>query len=228
VNESKYTGELASYPFTPDKSGAWTVPLEAITINGNAVNLTSANSTHNASSPIRARISTSITFLSVPPDVLPNIYTHIPGAELVPPKNNPHNQHWQFPCESSPNIDVRLTIGGKEYALNPADVVAGSLRDNMNDGIFDGGPTPASGPCLGVFRGGANSSEAQFIIGSSFLRNVYTVFDFATPAVAFAQLAPDAQPSVVGRNMSMDSYAPPTMPVSAGVAAAAVAAVYLL
>jgi hypothetical protein len=51
------------------------------------------------------------------------------------------------------------------------------------------------------------SNQDVWRVGTAFLKNVYTVFDFETPAVGFAQLAEGAQPDVKGRNLSSASRA---------------------
>lgn len=66
-------------------------------------------------------------------------------------------------------------------------------------------------------------------LGTSILKSMYTVFDFATPAIGFAQLADDAQPDV-----KPDPYPSPStsgawrVHISVVLVAAAVAAVNLL
>lgn len=72
-------------------------------------------------------------------------------------------------------------------------------------------------------------SDFGWRLGTTFLKNMYTVFDFAGPAVGFAQLAPDAQPTVEGTSppsasspSKPSSWATPVADFSGVVAGAAV------
>jgi hypothetical protein len=169
VNEDKYTGEIASYPFTPDLAGGWPIPLEGITVNGKAIDLSSssrasANSSGGAnsgsatpssnSSQPRGRISTGSSSISGPAALVQEIYAAIPGAKLVGRENNPRDARYEFPCENTLGIDVRLTIGGREYAMNPRDMVIGTVDDSIRGGGWYNYPTPTNGSCVGAFHAG--------------------------------------------------------------------------
>lgn len=155
VNEDKFTGEISSYAFTPDLDGGWPIPLEGVTVNGKAVNISSVGAKpfngSGQTTQIKAYPSTSSARIYAPREVVERIYANIPGAKLVRPENNPHNDTWEFPCESTTSIDVRFTIGGREYAIQPRDMVTGFVTDNMRGGVYNNGPTPANGSCVGAF-----------------------------------------------------------------------------
>lgn len=72
----------------------------------------------------------------------------------------------------------------------------------------------------GIKLTSSDGNETQWRIGTGFLKNVYTVFDFETPAVGFAKLSDKAQPDV---KPSKESGARATA-VSGAVLAAALAA----
>jgi hypothetical protein len=149
VNEKKFTGEIATHPFTPDDSGGWLFPLEGISVNGNVVDLSSNAS--NSSRP-RAIVSTSGNTIYGPEDAIKQIYAHIPGAQLVPYQSNPLNASYQFPCENTLGIDIRFTIGGREYAMRAVDMVLGTVDGSTYGDGHRPGPTPRNGSCVGAFR----------------------------------------------------------------------------
>jgi hypothetical protein len=141
-----------------------------LSINGNAVNISVAtNSSSGASnatnqstsspSPVQTEARGLISSshggqIYVPMNLLSRVYEHFPGAEPVRAKNNPGNNLWQFPCNSSANIDIRINIGGDEYAIDSRDVAGGEQDDHMSGGILGIiAPTPASGMCLAPFMG---------------------------------------------------------------------------
>lgn len=145
-------------PFQPGARGGWPVPLEGLTVNGTAIPIsanqtgvtkfTPPNSTQGGGA-VEALVVTADAAIYAPPEVVKAVYAAIPGAAPVPATNNPRNTTWQFPCNST-GMDVRLKIGGHEYAIQARDMVVGLLGDNLADGVSSSGATPDSGMCLGA------------------------------------------------------------------------------
>ena len=72
-----------------------------------------------------------------------------------------------------------MSFGGTDWRISPLDINVGTVTSGMCAGaIFD----------AGVLYGGDESSEI-WIVGDTFLKNVYSVFSAEPPAVGFAQLA---------------------------------------
>lgn len=67
----------------------------------------------------------------------------------------------------------------------------------------------------------SNYNGTGWLLGTGFLKNVYTVFDFETPAVGFAKLSDNARPDV------KPSTAGPSAVLSGAVLTAALAVGYL-
>jgi len=84
----------------------------------------------------------------------------------------------------STNVNISLSFGGKSWSINPDDFKVTTTRN---------------GNCLGAIfefsgTGSSNSNTAvAWIIGDTFLKNVYTVFRYNPASVGFATVASNAQ-----------------------------------
>lgn len=97
-----------------------------------------------------------------------NIYAQIPGAQ---PGTGDLDGYYVYPC--STKVTVSLKFGGTDYSINSTDFSR---------------PTDSSGTtCFGAFfpldLGGG---PVQWVVGDSFLKNVYSVYRSQPPAVGFA------------------------------------------
>jgi hypothetical protein len=83
---------------------------------------------------------------------------------------------WSFPCDT--NLNVSMQYGGLSYQISTAD---------MNLGRF----STASNMCTGAFFQMDMSSQSpiSWIVGASFLKNVYSIYRYEPSAIGFAALS---------------------------------------
>ncbi|KAK0529396.1 hypothetical protein OC834_003700 [Tilletia horrida] len=169
-NSSLYTGSINYVPIT--QPVYWTVVLDALSVGGTSVQVYSQQP---------AVIDSGTSLIGAPNQIVQNFYANIPGSRAV--SNSPG--FYEYPCGTT-NLGIQLTFGGKAYAIPDENFVFDTDKGNY---------------CIGaLFENGSDgsSSDAQFIVGDSFMRGVYTVFNGPKSAVGFAQLAssvPTAGPS---------------------------------
>lgn len=149
-----------------DDRGGWAIHLEGITINNKTIDLSFATNDKNNNkswpimnnpivngraerprqqpSPLIAGIGLGVKGIGVLGDILPRIYENIPGAQpLVGSSVDfPYTPGFTVPCNYTA-ADIRLTIGGKEYPIDPDDMFKGLGRGDRKDG---------GGMCDGVFH----------------------------------------------------------------------------
>ncbi|KAJ4480255.1 putative aspartic protease [Lentinula aciculospora] len=126
------------------------------------------------SSPVVSNFETIIdsgtTIMYGPPTAVKTFYAKIPGSKLVDEKNG----FYSFPCGITSKIS--FSWGGKSFIL--------SLQ-NFSLGKTEDGSTQCIGALAGLNLGlGSNT----WLLGDSFMKNVYTVFSFEQNAVGFANL----------------------------------------
>ena len=84
---------------------------------------------------------------------------------------------------------MSLSFGGQTWSISPDDFKQSEISNGQCLGaIFQYSTSSGGGG-----GGGGNSNTPQWIIGDTFLKNVYTVFRANPASVGFAALASDAQ-----------------------------------
>jgi hypothetical protein len=162
VNSTLYTGDI-DYINMPVTNSYWILPLTAMTVQGNSVSLPSGSDSY-------AAIDTGTTLVGGPATEIQAIYAQIPDSE---PGTGNYDGYYFYPCDTS--VTVTLSFGGNTWAVSPADF---QLQDL------------GKGQCVGsFFTLETGNSAPPWILGDTFLKNVYSVFRFNPPSVGFASLS---------------------------------------
>ena len=90
------------------------------------------------------------------------------GGQVFDAKNG----FFSFPCDSPP--EIAFNWGRKDWAISSENV-------NLGETL------PGSGQCIGALSAGGN--DGVWLLGDSFMRNMYTAFSFDDRAIGFAELA---------------------------------------
>lgn len=164
VNQSLYTGNI-DYQNIPGGQGSyWIQQLTALTVQGNSVTLPSGSSSY-------AAIDTGTTLVGGPSNVITAMYAQIPGAQAG---TGDYEGYFIYPCSTT--VTVTMSFGGQAWSISPADFQLTEL---------------SSSQCLGAFfeLDISGSGTPSWIVGDTFLKNVYSVFRYNPPSVGFANLS---------------------------------------
>jgi len=159
-----------------------------------------------------AIIDSGTTLIVGPPQAVATFYSQIPGAQA--------NSQGFFTVPCSANIPtVAFNWGGKDWALDPSLFNLGPIQQGSNQ-------------CALAITASNTGLGSTWILGDTFMQNVYTTFDFGQFAVGFSQLSqgapasssPSSSPSPVGTGSAPAPANPPanapcTCTASAGPAA---------
>ncbi|KAF7297291.1 Six-hairpin glycosidase [Mycena indigotica] len=206
-------------PQNPVGSGAWTVTLDGLSINGKKINWPSTMRQAPAGKNI-VHLDTGTTNIMMPKQQVTQIYSAIPGAVLSPNSYIPMTKFstsfdvWVVPCNATPSVVA--SFGGQDFAIHPLDV------SDMEIVTTPDGTTNYT-VCVGTFTdvGGIVEGSSDALFGDSFLRNVYSVFDFGTGGgkneTAFVQLLSLTDPAkspqdLVNVRMQAMKNMPPEIP----------------
>ncbi|KAH8991661.1 acid protease [Lactarius akahatsu] len=174
TNTSLYTGQI-DYQ-TVDTTAYWTLTLTNLTVNSNSVTLPSGSGSSSL-----AAIDTGTTLVGGPAAQISALYAQIPGSA---PGTGNYEGYYTYPCSTT--VNVALSFGGQSWSISPSDFELTQLSDSL---------------CLGGFfelsSSQSSSSSVSWIVGDTFLKNVYSVFRANPASVGFATLAANAQSSVV-------------------------------
>ncbi|KAJ7023831.1 aspartic peptidase domain-containing protein, partial [Mycena alexandri] len=168
TNSSFYQGEIEFLPTTaPSNGSSWNLNVKEIVMQGTSVQLTSGASALSA-------FSLKASNISGPAQDVAAIWAAVPNA--VPSVTHPG--YYQFPCTTT--VNVSISFGGRSWPMNPVD---------MNIGPSEIGGSQ----CLGAIYSSSNTTNtngtANWIFGTAFMKNVYSVFQPTPFSVGFAQLA---------------------------------------
>jgi len=178
TNSSLFTGDI---DFVNIPSGVtpsfWLLPLQTVQVNGKSATIPTGNSA-------LAAIDTGTTLVAGPTAAVQSIFAQIPNSQ---PLTGQMNGFFAYPC--STQVTVELNFGSKSWPISNADFNLGAI-DNTGQmcvgGVFDldAGTNGAAGD--------PSSGSPAWVIGDTFLKNVYSVFRSSPASVGFAQLSSQA------------------------------------
>ncbi|KAK0534473.1 hypothetical protein OC834_001863 [Tilletia horrida] len=113
-----------------------------------------------------AVIDTGTTLIAGPSNLVAAFYDLIPNSQPI------DGGFYVFPCETS--VQLSFTFDGATYDVNPRDFNFGSV---------------GQGYCVGsLFEENLGQGAPSFIVGATFLKNVFSAYRYNPPAVGFAKL----------------------------------------
>jgi cathepsin D len=139
------------------------------------------------SQPASAAIDTGTTLIGGPTADVTRFYSQIGGQ---PYPQSPG--YFTYPCNPPPQVS--LSFGGQNWSISPDDFLLGQVSTRMCVGSIFAVDLVPSNPTF----------QPSWIIGDTFLKNVYSVFRSSPPSVGFAQLSPLA--------ISSSKEGPPPVP----------------
>lgn len=123
------------------------------------------------------------SLIGAPAAAVEAIFAQIPGSQRS--TDSAYQGYYYFPCSTS--VIVSLTFNNVAYPIDPSDFNLGRVQgvhDMCLGAIFALPPSSNSGDAV---------NEPEFIVGDTFLKNVYSVFRYQNPqAVGFATLSQTA------------------------------------
>lgn len=170
LNASLYTGDVDYQPVPDGSRGYWSIEMAGVSVQGTALDLSADNGA-------LAAIDTGTTLVGGPADAIQQIYAAIPGSARG---TGNYEGYWMFPCATDVQLSLRFGTSSVSWPVAPADFRLLQVDDDT---------------CVGAFfeLSGANamvsSGSPSWIVGDTFLKNVYSVFRADPPAVGFAQLS---------------------------------------
>ncbi|KAG1804638.1 acid protease [Suillus subaureus] len=164
ANESLYTGTI-DYQDLPDgQASYWLQEITSMIVQGKYIPLLGGSASY-------AIIDTGTTLVAGPAAGIAAIYAQIPGSQ---PGTGSWEGFYTYPCDTA--VVVEISFGGPNWSVSPGDFAFTS--------------TGTSNECYGAFYAIPTSGETPpWIIGDTFLKNVYSVFRYDPPSVGFAALS---------------------------------------
>lgn len=165
VNSSLYTGSI-DYQDLVATPSFWLLSLTSMTVQGTSITIPTGSSAY-------AAIDTGTTLVGGPSSAIQNIYAQIPGSQAG---TGSWTGYYSYPCDTQ--VNVAISFGGPSWSVSPADFQLTQI---------------SSSDCIGsFFELSSGSGAPSWVVGDTFLKNVYSVFRYNPAAVGFAQLSETA------------------------------------
>ncbi|KAK4519931.1 uncharacterized protein ATC70_010175 [Mucor velutinosus] len=164
INQNHFEGELKYVPVTVKKY--WQVDMTGVEVGG----------TNVLASTMPAIVDTGTTLIIVPSAVSQAIHEAIPGAEYDPMYG------WRMPCafaEDSSTESINIKLGDQDFPLYLRDLVRAKTS-----------PPSSSGKDGLCYSGVAEANTPLIILGDTFLRSYYSVYDFGNARIGLARTKP--------------------------------------
>ena len=166
TNSSLYTGDI-DFQNVPTTPTYWLQNIASMSVNGNQITIPTGGS--NA----YAAIDTGTTLVGGPSSAIANIFAQIPNSAKG---TGTWAGYYLYPCNTP--VTVSISFGGPSWSVSPADFQLQQI---------------SSSQCVGAFFDlDVGGTAPAWIIGDTFLKNVYTVFRYDPASVGFAQLSSTA------------------------------------
>ncbi|KAG2121887.1 acid protease [Suillus clintonianus] len=165
ANQSLYTGAIDYKNLPNGQASYWLQQITSMTVQGKSIPLPSGSASY-------AAIDTGTTLVAGPAAGIAAIYAQIPGSQ---PGTGSWEGFYSYPCDTA--VAVEISFGGPHWSISPGDFEFTFAGRNSNEcyGAFYAIPTYGGTPA--------------WIIGDTFLKNVYSVFRYNPPSVGFAALS---------------------------------------
>ncbi|KAF7797550.1 hypothetical protein EIP86_008750 [Pleurotus ostreatoroseus] len=173
TNSSLFTGSIEFQDLvgtsSPSTATYWLLEMTTLMVNDRSVAISTGTAAHSA-------IDSGTTLIGGPTDGVQNLYAAIPGSLAL---TGEMEGFFAFPCTTT--VKVSISFGGTLWPISPDDMNLGRLDGDLClGGIFD----------LGMVTSFTSSDGTpSWVIGDTFLKNVYSVFRSDPPSVGFAQLS---------------------------------------
>ncbi len=149
VDTSKYTGDI-TYLSTQAPHTAWNITVGDSGFNGKGAGLAGRY----------ALIDTGTTYIFIPRPDADAFYATLPDAR----KTVGSNVSYTVRCDTK--IPAQFKFGDKMFEVSYKDWVGGKSRDGEDRCTSN------------IYAGVASKDPATWVFGDTFLKNVYTIFDF--------------------------------------------------
>ncbi|CAE6437176.1 unnamed protein product [Rhizoctonia solani] len=163
TNTNLYSGDIDYVNIPSGQESYWLIPLTGVGVNGASILNTSVN----------AAIDTGTTLVGGPSAAIAAIFAQIPNSQVG---TGDYEGYYLYPCSTS--VTITMTFSSRTWSIDPADFMLMRATNSM---------------CVGAFFAlNLSGSAPSWIVGDTFLKNVYSVYRYNPPSVGFANLSSNA------------------------------------
>ncbi|KAG0143973.1 hypothetical protein CROQUDRAFT_65522 [Cronartium quercuum f. sp. fusiforme G11] len=188
VESSLFSGDINYVPLT--NNSMWQIGIDGVSIGKQLIPNSGSN---------KVLVDSGTSLIGVPSSVAASVYSQIPNSK---PGTGKYEGYYSCPCDTDPQF--AMVFGGVSYLVSAKSFMIQSVKEDS---------TQCYGAVFSTSSVNAAAGESTWIVGASYLMNVYTVFRARSPpAIGFAKPVPDFQaklnnmkwpvPSAIGENVA--------------------------
>lgn len=171
TNATLFSGEIEFLDMAGSSTPSyWLLPLQGVTVQGQSVSVATGNNALSA-------IDTGTTLIGGPSADVAKIWASVPGSSRASNSQGLYT----FPCKTQ--VNMTLNFGGRSWAISP---------DDMNLGPINSAGVTCAGAIFDLNMGSnipVGSGNPSWVVGATFLKNVYSVYRADPPSIGFAELS---------------------------------------
>ncbi|KAJ6581931.1 aspartic peptidase domain-containing protein [Mycena capillaripes] len=151
-------------PLFPGDNGVWSMLMDGISVDGVDIPVPPSLVSGTPAGKLVMILDTGTPTTTMPKQLLDAVFSQIPGSVfgLIDAVGA---QLWTVPCNTTTIVSVQ--IGGQTFPVHPLDLSAVILDPTSNRPI-----------CIAAWFESVGNPFIDMIWGDSFMRNVYSVFNF--------------------------------------------------
>ncbi|KZT59095.1 acid protease, partial [Calocera cornea HHB12733] len=194
LDDTLYSGEVDYAPIPAGRQGYWLLELASVAVGANSIPLSASNALN------AAVIDTGTTLLLAPASAIQAVFALIPGSQ---PATGDYAGYYQYPCSSNATLTLSFSGASRAWTISAADFQLLKLANTADSCI------------AALYQSNLGQTAPQWVVGDTFLKNVYSVFRYDPPSVGFAQLSAKASGLSVPGMLPNVSVQPPQATVTA-------------
>ncbi|CAE6436427.1 unnamed protein product [Rhizoctonia solani] len=170
------------------QAAGWVTNLEEWTfLNPNGERVNGGKGAHAAVDPWYSSII-------MPRTESEKIFSKIPGSRLISSPDDAQ-QSWNIPCNA--HINLTISIAGIDFVIDPRDLIS----QTQDVGVAGNTEKRQDAMCACAVQGWTDPSVPGYMLGNSFMRNAYIVYNVAQPngsqqnSIGFGRRFPFQAPS---------------------------------
>ncbi|CAD6887053.1 unnamed protein product [Tilletia controversa] len=160
TNQALFQGDIHYVPVT--KKAYWSFNFGRFTVSG----ASKKKGVAGGKDGLEGVVDTGTSYIALPFGSATDFWSAVPGAQSVGAYN-----YWVYPCSNKLAVEFSLP-DGTVFKLDPADLNAGKAYTGSTN-------------CIGTVFSADTGNRAIF--GASLLKSVYTVLDWGSNQIGFAQ-----------------------------------------
>ncbi|KIM45427.1 hypothetical protein M413DRAFT_24631 [Hebeloma cylindrosporum] len=188
TNSSLFSGDIEFLNMPVSTPSFWLLSMSAVQVDGTSVAISTGTTA-------LAAIDTGTTLIGGPTADVAAIWAAVPGSAA----SQDSQGFFEFPCSTT--VTISFSFGGKLWPISSQD---------MNLGQVSQGSSQCLGAIFDLSQGTnipSGSGNPSWVVGDTFLKNVYSVFRANPASIGFASLSSLAGGSGAGSTSTPSSSA---------------------